>query len=487
MQKGKPLPKLPDRQAAVAGRFYSLSKSELQDELLELFSKAEKLTDKQNIDDEKIQAIISPHAGYVFSGLVAASAYIHLRERKNIKRIFLIGSSHHAWFEGASIYYEGHYITPLGKVEVDRELTYELMNDHKLFTYHHEAHSNEHSLEVQIPFLQHVLNNNFKIIPIIIGSQSKEIPFQLSEILKSYFNPENLFIISTDLSHYPEYYDAIKVDQLTVAAICSNDPGLFIEQVNETERKRINNLSTSICGWSSVLTLLYMTTSRKDLNYNPVLYQNSGDVALCGEKSRVVGYQSILITSAHDSVNAGFSLSDDEKAILLEHARRSIINNIASITINNDDIDTLPRALFSHFGAFVSIYIQDDLRGCIGRLECDEAIYTTVGKMAIASSTNDSRFQPIQQLEIDKMNIEISILSALHKISSIDEIIPGKHGILIRKDFRSGTFLPQVATHTGWGVEELLSQCSDRKAGLGPNGWKDAEIFIYEAEVFSDK
>lgn len=487
MQKDKLYNKLPDRHAVVAGRFYPLSKVELQDELEELFAKAGSLSAGQNLNPEHIQAIISPHAGYVFSGAVAASAFVHLKERKNIQRIFLIGSSHHAWFEGASIYYEGHYHTPMGRVEVDSKIAKELLNSNDQIEYHPEAHANEHCLEVQLPFLQHILKNKFTIVPIIIGSQSKEIPYILAQILQPYFTLENLFVISTDLSHYPEFNDAVKVDQLTVESICSNNPDQFITQINENEKKRIHNLSTSICGWSSVLTLLYLTSSIKNIYYHPILYKNSGDIALYGEKSRVVGYQSIVITLNESIKNKNFSLSEEEKSILLKHARETIVNNIKSIKKKSDEEDSLPRALSSHCGAFVSLYVDDDLRGCIGRLEGDEPVYSTIQKMAIASSSHDSRFSPIRANEIDKMHIEISILSPLHKISSINEIIPGKHGILIRKDFRSGTFLPQVADKTGWDVEELLSQCSERKAGLGRNGWKDAEIFIYEAEVFSDK
>jgi MEMO1 family protein len=487
MQKEKSNNKLPDRQAAVAGKFYPSMDIELMDELIELFSKAKKLTRDQKIIPEHIRAVITPHAGYVFSGVVAAAAFLHLKKRDDIHRVFLIGSSHHVWFEGASIYYESHYITPLGKVKVDSILAKKMLSACSFLNYHPEAHSNEHCLEVQLPFLQYILPSTFKIIPIIIGSQSKETPCKLAEMLKPYFTQNNLFVVSTDFSHYPEYYDAVKIDQLTVEAICSNNPDQFIHQVNENEKKQIKNLATSICGWSSVLTLLYLTSSMRELRYNPILYQNSGDIALYGDKSRVVGYQSIVIDLNMDPKHSTISLSTDEKKILLNHARESIINNIKPTTTKTDGEKSLPHALLAHFGAFVSVYIDNNLRGCIGRMESDESIYSTIEKMSIASSADDSRFSPIRAHEIEKMSIEISILSPLRKISSISEIIPGKHGILIRKDFRSGTFLPQVADKTGWNTEEMLSQCSDRKAGLGPDGWRDAEIFIYEAEVFSDK
>jgi AmmeMemoRadiSam system protein B len=262
---------------------------------------------------DNIRAVISPHAGYIFSGQVAATAYLPLKNRTDIKRIFLIGSSHHAWFEGASVYYDAHYITPLGKIEIETEIARKLLAHGEIISYHPEAHANEHSLEVQLPFLQYILSRKFTIIPIIIGSQSKDTPYRLADILKEYFVPGNLFVISTDLSHYPEYYDAVKTDQLTIEALCSNNPEIFNRQVAENEKKRIPNLSTSICGWSSALTLLSITSSLKGVAYHPVLYQNSGDIALYGEKTRVVGYQSVLITVAQDEEDYSGSLSAEKE------------------------------------------------------------------------------------------------------------------------------------------------------------------------------
>ncbi len=486
MSKDSEYRKLPDRQPVVAGRFYPSAKEELEAELDELFRKARKTTLNKEIIVDNIRAVISPHAGYIFSGQVAATAYLPLKNRTDIKRIFLIGSSHHAWFEGASVYYDAHYITPLGKIEIETEIARKLLAHGEIISYHPEAHANEHSLEVQLPFLQYILSRKFTIIPIIIGSQSKDTPYRLADILKEYFVPGNLFVISTDLSHYPEYYDAVKTDQLTIEALCSNNPEIFNRQVAENEKKRIPNLSTSICGWSSALTLLSITSSLKGVAYHPVLYQNSGDIALYGEKTRVVGYQSVLITVAQDEEDYSGSLSAEEKKLLLKHARESIEDYLNDNTSIPARVESLPRALTKPYGAFVSLYVDDKLRGCIGRLEADEAIFNTVEKMAVASASHDSRFAPIREEELEKMKIEISVLSPLRKISSIHEIIPGKHGILIRKGCYSGTFLPQVADKTGWDTEELLAQCSDRKAGLGRDGWKDAEIFIYEAEVFCD-
>jgi AmmeMemoRadiSam system protein B/AmmeMemoRadiSam system protein A len=487
MLKEKSNQKLPDRPPAVSGRFYPASDDELRTELDRLFSQASKFTAGLQTEADNIRAIIVPHAGYVFSGTVAAAAYLPLLNRNNIRRVFIIGSSHHAWFEGASVYYESSYITPLGNVEVDRKTATGLLNKHKIFGYHPQAHISEHTIEVQLPFLQYTLKSDFTIIPIVIGGQSKDTPRLVSDGLKPFFSDGNLFVISTDLSHYPEYSDAVKIDKLTVKSICANDPEIFIEQLKQNEKKKMNNLATSICGWTSVLTLLNITSTLNGINFSPVLYQNSGDIALYGEKSRVVGYQSILISARQKAVTESLIINDEEKKKLLLLARESIINNIKNITTITPHSDELPRAFNRCCGVFVSVYVNNSLRGCIGRLENDEPLYTAVGRMAVSCSSRDYRFAPIKASELDNMHIEISLLTPLKKIGSIDEIIPGKHGILIKKGSNSGTFLPQVALKTGWNTEEMLSQCSERKAGLGPNGWKEAEIFIYEAVVFNEK
>jgi AmmeMemoRadiSam system protein A len=137
-------------------------------------------------------------------------------------------------------------------------------------------------------------------------------------------------------------------------------------------------------------------------------------------------------------------------------------------------------------GAFVTLKENGELRGCIGRFTADIPLYQVIEEMAISSSTQDNRFLPVTAKEIDKLEIEISVLSPMKKISSIDEIVMGKHGIYIKKGWYSGTFLPQVATETGWSREEFLGHCARDKAGIGWDGWKDAEIYTYEACVFSE-
>ncbi len=181
------------------------------------------------------------------------------------------------------------------------------------------------------------------------------------------------------------------------------------------------------------------------------------------------------------------TFTNQEREVLLGTAHNAIMGMLDRRKNTLPDKDVLTDMLKSQLGAFVSVYIGDELRGCIGRMETSEMLFQTVHNMAKAAAMHDTRFEPVSAREIDTLAIEISVLTPLKKIDSIEEIVPGKHGILIRKDYKSGTFLPQVARRTGWDTEEMLRQCAERKAGIGPDGWKEADIFIYEAIIISDK
>ena len=208
-----------DRQPAVAGQFYPASREELNSTLKQLFSKA---VPSRNIKD--VIAIISPHAGYVFSGEVAASSFNQLDTEKKYENIFVLGSSHYVAFDGASIYSQGNFITPFGTIKVNTELANQLINKNSIFSNRTDAHAREHSLEVQLPFLQYLLKKDFRIVPIILGTQSPETCKRIAETLKPYLNSKNLFVISTDFSHYPSYDDAKNVDKSTADAILTNSP-----------------------------------------------------------------------------------------------------------------------------------------------------------------------------------------------------------------------------------------------------------------------
>jgi hypothetical protein len=475
-----------DREPVAAGRFYSADKDSLKRDLEQLFSKCKKTTQIW-----KVRAIISPHAGYIYSGEIAASAFASIPKNAKYKNIFIIGSSHVMAFDGASVYNTGDFITPLGKVKVNREIASKLKVQNSLFRFPVTAHIQEHSLEVQLPFIQYYFSEEIPIVPIIIGSDNKNTIKGIAEILKPYFTEDNLFIISSDFSHYPRYDDAVEADKRTDDAIISGKPETFLNALKKNSEKSFPGLVTSMCGWTSGLTLLYLTENNPALEFKQLSYCNSGD-SKYGDLSQVVGYNAIALIQKsskpadkeNDSKELSFTREESDK--LLSIARSSIRTILYENKKVRIDPATIPDNLKKDLGAFVTLRINGSLRGCIGRFISNDPLYEVVNQMAVASALEDYRFNPLTKDEFEKTEIEISVLGPLKKINNISEIVIGRHGIYIKKDFRSGTMLPQVATENHWTVEEFLGYTSRDKAGLGWTGWKDADIYVYEAAVLEE-
>lgn len=473
MQSGKK-----DRQPAVAGSFYPSDAGDLKKMIAGFMASA-----KPDQTPGLVRALVVPHAGYVFSGGVAASGYNQLNPDQAYQRVFILASSHRFGFGKASVYLQGDYLSPLGRVPVDKDMAAKLIAESDAFTDYPEAHISEHSIEVQLPFLQYQLKHPFKIVPIILGTQVPAICEDIADALKPYFTRENLFVISADFSHYPSYADAVRVDEITAKAFCTNSPSEFIQVIRNNEKLKIKDLATSMCAWPSGLTLLYLTQGNKYLNFNKIDYKNSGDIKPYGDKASVVGYHAICISEAQDQ---GFRLSDADKKELLRIARGTVDSYVRTRKVPDLKPDTYSESLKLKAGAFVTLKIDGTLRGCIGSFEPRVPLYKVVQEMAIASSTQDSRFQPVTEKELHSIHIEISVLTPMRKIKDIGEIQLGKHGIYIKKGISGGTFLPQVAAETGWSLDEFLGHCSRDKAGIGWNGWKDADIFTYEALIFEE-
>jgi AmmeMemoRadiSam system protein B/AmmeMemoRadiSam system protein A len=471
---------LVNRAPAVAGSFYPASRATLQANLQELFSRAAPMQ-----FSGQVQSLIVPHAGYPYSGVVAASAYKSIPKDAKYRNIFIIASSHREQFNGSSVYNAGNYITPLGEVTVNRELGSTLIDRNKDISFFSRAHDREHSIEVQLPFLQYYFEDLPPIVPIVMGRSSVATARDLAAALHPYFNPENLFIISSDFSHYPSYEDATRVDRLTAEAIGTKDPQKFYNTLRKINNEPVNNLVTSTCGWSSILTMLYLADSREEMEITPILYRNSGD-SREGDRERVVGYWAIAGHLA-PSMPQAFLLGPEDKKILLELSRKTLKSYIESGEIHEPVIQSLPPALKQPAGAFVSLYAGDRLRGCIGDFNSDDPLYFVVQEMTLAAATRDPRFAPVEAPELPYIRIEVSVLTPLQKISSIDEFQLGKHGIYMTRDGKSGTYLPQVAESTGWSTEEFLGHCAREKAGLGWEGWKDADLYTYEAIVFREE
>ena len=465
------------RPATQANRFYTGDAKELSEEVdsfLALHAKDRKY--------EHVAALIVPHAGYYFSGNVAAAAYQSIPDGKTYKRLFLLGPSHHEWLDGASVNTEyDYYSTPLGDVKVDIETARLLTNTDgtdktdSVFFYSPKAHDREHCLEVQLPFLQRRFGEVPPIVPIIISTNDYRKLQRIANMLKPFFTEENLFIVSSDFSHYPKYEDACEVDARTGKAVESGDVERFIAQLEENARSGVKNLATSACGELAIATLMLMM---QDGGYEVkhLLYQNSGDID-DHDHSRVVGYHAFAVLRKSE-----FSLNNEEKRMLKDIALTSIKDSLDGKRIVEPT--TLTATLKQKCGAFVSLHKQGRLRGCIGHFGEDVPLHEIVAEMARAAAFEDPRFMSVTKDELDDVDIEISVLTPMRRIRSLDEFQLHKHGIYIKKGYRSGTFLPQVADEVNWTKEEFVGHCAQDKAGIGWDGWKDAELYVYEAIVF---
>lgn len=476
--------KLKKRVPAVAGSFYPADSAGLWAEVDSFLAAAADPVRKD------VQAVIVPHAGYVFSGATAGKAFAAIDPATPYRRVFLLGPSHRAAFDGASVNGAySHYLTPLGEVPVDREVCDRLLEADSVFCFVPEAHEKEHCLEVELPFLQVRLEQMPPIVPVIVGTQNLEKLGRVAAALQPYFTPGNLFVVSSDFSHYPAYDDAVRVDRATGAAIASGSLENFLGTLSDNVELQLPNLQTSACGQAPIAVLLMLAAQAGNLQIRHLAYCNSGDSPY-GSRDEVVGYHAFTVVprSADDArpAEARFSLTKEEKRTLLDVARRTIGNALAGKRDLPYEPERLTDRLNAPCGAFVTLYLDGQLRGCIGNLVGRRPLYLTVQAMAKAAAFEDPRFRPLTAGELSRVHIEISVLSPLKRIRSAEEFELGRHGIFMVKGSHQGTFLPQVAEETHWTKEEFLGHCARDKAGLSWDGWRDAELYVYEAEVFDE-
>lgn len=456
------------REAAVAGLFYPSEKKTLMAQV-DNYLKGH----KQLMRLKPVRALIVPHAGYVYSGNVAADAFVQIKEQP-FDNVFLIGTSHKARFKGAAISNAGLFETPIGGVLVNTAINDCLYSGSTLFKYRNEVHQDEHSLEVQLPFIQRVLHD-FCIVPILIGTSDLAEIKQIAHQLKPYFKPSNLFVISTDFSHYPPAQLAEEADKAMAEIICSNNAEELIKFLDTQKNRHSHNLLTGLCGWSSVLTLLYITRNEA-FEYTGLSYEHSG-MKLHKDTSRVVGYQAIAVSG----LKSYYELKNAEKMALIKMARNAIIHHFKKAQNEENGLD------LEVSGVFVSVYVKNELRGCIGKFDSRKPIGSLIKDLAVDAAFFDSRFKAIEADELDNIYVEIALLTPLKLINDISEIEIGRHGIYIKRGLSQGTFLPKVGVKNNWSVEEYLGHCARDKAKIGWEGWRGADIYTYEAMIISDR
>jgi MEMO1 family protein len=464
----------------LAGSWYPLNPSQLRNQLQGYLDSA---------NPEKVAgdvfAVISPHAGYQFSGPAAAYGFKALQGR-DIKTVVIVGFGHRRFFDGISVYDRGSWRTPLGEIKIDEKLARQIMSFNKRIRYEPALFGEENSVEMEVPFVQMVFKDAM-IVPIAFGTQDFSdadiLARALAAVLKG--RPDVLVVASTDLSHYHPYKEANSIDRHTIGVIKKiNGKELYDEAVLG---------SCQLCGVMPVSAILIAAKMLGFDNIEVLKYTNSGDTF--GDKSRVVGYLSAVIykssqltvDSSQKKIEGAGMLNDAQRKRLLQIARESITSYVRDGKKKNF-VEKDP-VLNQNMGSFVTLHENGNLRGCIGNMVGQGPLYQTVADMAVEAATGDPRFQRLSPQEIGKIDIEISVLSGLVKVKNPDEIkIPG-HGVIVRRGFRSGVYLPQVATETGWNKEEFLASLCAHKAGLAPDAWKDpsTEIYVFTAEVFGEK
>lgn len=403
------------RPAAVAGTFYPGSTRALADEVDDLLGGADALAPRVGFP----KALIVPHAGYIFSGAVAAGAYDAVRPARGIvRRVVLLGPVHRVPVRGLATTSDEAFATPLGSIPIDREALNSLQDLPQVVTSD-AAHALEHSLEVQLPFLQKTLGT-FSLVPFAVGTASVEEVAQVIERL--WGGPETLIVISTDLSHYHGYDEARRIDGNTIARIAA-----FATDLDHDEA----------CGATPLNGLLF-TSKKKKLSLKLLAAGNSGDTA--GGRDRVVGYSAFgLYEGAEPSL-------DEAGRALIALARNAIESGLFETKEIKFDMPWLQQC-----GAtFVTLTKDGQLRGCIGSLEAARPLGIDVAENALSAAFRDPRFPRLAADEWPRCEVEVSLLSAPKRLEFADEadllaqLAPGVDGVILECDGKRSTFLPQV-------------------------------------------
>lgn len=482
------------RKPAVAGQFYTADPAALRREIDSYLDNA----GAEDAPTGEIVAIVSPHAGYMYSGGVAAYGYSLVRG-KNYETVVVIAPSHVEYFDFCSVFEGDAYLTPLGEIPIDRKTVELLTSKHKLVRKSVKGHSfdrlgrGEHSLEVQLPFLQ-VSLGEFELVPIVMGSQDYSCIRALGEALGEALSGKNALIVaSTDLSHFHSDSRAKDLDRVFIDALEGFEP----EAMHESVRAK----KTEACGGGPTIAAMIAAKMLGAIECNILKYATSGDVT--GDRGSVVGYLSAVMTRPPDpsgsrkpskeekpakpgegSFDIGLSMED--KLYLLHLARTTIESSFDGEGADLPPYSSAP--LDRPCGAFVTLSKKGKLRGCIGYIEAVKPLRETIAEMASSAAFKDWRFPPVRESELEDIEIEISVLSPLRRIDDPAIIEVGTHGIIISRGSSRGLLLPQVAVEWGWDRETFLRQTCI-KAGLPEDAWskEGTMIDIFSADIFNER
>jgi AmmeMemoRadiSam system protein B/AmmeMemoRadiSam system protein A len=461
------------RPAAYAGTWYSGDPQELASSIDAMLNAV------APIDGEPMGLIV-PHAGHVYSGPVAAYGYRQI-EGIDYDTVVIIGPNHRdPAFTGISIWPEGGFETPLGVVAVNQEIASALMAADDRIVFDRGVQLAEHSIEIQLPFLQRACPR-CTIVPIVIGQPTSENVEALTNALVQVLAGRHALIIaSTDLSHYPAYNDAVRVDSSTLAAVETGDPNLLEGRLAELMDSGVPGLETCMCGEDAVLTLMRAMAELGGDTVTILDYGNSGDVS-GGDPSQVVGYGAVMFWHYEPP-----ELDAEAQELLLSVARYAIAEELG-VADEMEAPDMDDPILARRSAVFVTLMEGGELRGCIGQLVAQMPLGEAIQQAALAAAFDDPRFPPLGAEELEAIRIEISVLSPFRRVTDVEaDIQVGTHGLLLVNAAGRGLLLPQVAADYGWTREEFLQAVSE-KAGLPSDAWQNSTLYTFTAEVFGEE
>ncbi len=476
-----------------AGRWFAADPKELRDTVDSYLDKV----DGVRIGG-RITALIAPHAGYQFSGPVAAHAYKLLKGLR-FDTVVVVGFSHSVYLPEISVYEKGSFRTPLGDIPIDEDAAAALIAEDPRIKYNHVLFEGEHSVDNQLPFLQRTLSG-FKLVPIMFGSQTEENIGILAAALAKVLKGRNaLLIASTDMSHFWRQEEAKKLDAEVLERVRAMDAGGIGQLMKDDPSGR------RLCGYGAVQAVIRAAKELGAAETRVLRYATSQDT-YGATGNGVVGYVAAVLidkngkneaASAEDDIKRydkekkmgkpefGGELDEAARKELLGIARKSLETYVMTGKPYKADSDS-PQLQMKR-GVFVTLNINEALRGCMGYFEADTPLKDIVARQAVVSATQDPRFPPVRPGELSKIDVEISVLSEPEYVDSYKDIEVGKHGVIIEKGYYRATFLPQVAPEQGWDRDTMLTNLS-LKAGLPPNSWKEGCRFqVYTAQVFGEK
>ncbi|MBU9888783.1 MAG: AmmeMemoRadiSam system protein B [Candidatus Omnitrophica bacterium] len=454
-------PQTKTRPAAVSGQFYPDIPEALRDQVRQLLAQARSLA------DPRARGLIVPHAGYDYSGRVAAEAYKTVRGRK-FECVVIIAFLHRCFLPGVLVDDVAFYETPLGRVPVEGTLARKIREFHPLLRGEFSGRLDEHSLEVQIPFLQEVIPD-LRIVPVFLGEQTLQNIRVLAAALAQVTAGRDVLTVATsDLSHFHPYETAVRKDKRLIA--------LFEKADLEALGDACARDEIEACGLGPMLTLALLAKDRGWTGPSLIRYENSGDVT--GERNSVVGYAAMVFREAN-------VLGVKEKTVILDH-----IHQVLRAALRDKPppvLDLKAEVLDEKRGIFVTLKKEKMLRGCIGHIVGQRPLRESIGEMALAAAFEDPRFPPVGPNEVDSLKVHVSFLTVPVPVRSYRDIRLGLDGIIVSYRGKKGVYLPEVATETGWDQEAFFRSCALEKAGLDESELAEASIEVFQTEGFGDE